>query len=147
MALAVIDRQEGDVDFVDATPRHMPFTSVDLAGTSAVTAPETVVVRDAAAWAELWARHKSIFLPPMPAPQVDFSRYMVIGVFIGSKPNGCYGTTVANVQRSGRKIQLTRIDREPSYGAVCTQALTAPAHLIMVERSDSPVVVSSHTVT
>lgn len=147
MALAVIDRHDGEVEFVDATPQPMAFTSVDLANTSAVTTPQTVVVRDVAAWAELWARHKSIFEPALPVPQVDFGRYMVIGVFIGSRPNGCYGTTVTNVQRSGRKIELTRIDREPTYGAVCTQALTAPSHLIMVERSDLPVVVSSHTVT
>jgi hypothetical protein len=147
MALAVIDRHDGDVGFVDTAPVHMPFTSMDLSVHSAVTTPQTVVVRDAAAWAELWARHKRNILPPLPVPQVDFSRYMVIGVFIGTRPNGCYGTTVASVYRSGRKIHVTRIDREPVYGIVCTQALTAPAHLIMVERSDLPVVVSSHTVT
>jgi hypothetical protein len=147
MALAVIDHYDGAVEFVSTTPVHVPFTSVDLSTYSAVTTPETVVVRDAAAWAELWNRHKGNIVPSLPVPAVDFNRYMVIGVFIGTRPNGCYGTTVANVYRTGRKIHVTRIDREPVYGVVCTQALTAPAHLILVERSDLPVVVSSHTVT
>ncbi|WP_165497815.1 protease complex subunit PrcB family protein [Pseudoduganella albidiflava] len=147
MALAVVDRYEGEVAFVDTTPEHMAFTSLDLEDNSAVATPETVVVRDAAAWNELWARHKSRSVPVLPVPQVDFNRYMVIGVFIGSRPNGCFKTTVTDVYRSGRKIHVTRVDHQPDPRAVCTQALTTPSHLIMVERSDLPVVVSSHTVT
>lgn len=147
MALAVVDRHEGEVAFVDTTPEHMAFTSVDLESNSAVTTPETVVVRDAAAWTELWTRHKSRLLPALPVPQVDFNRYMVIGVFTGTKPNGCYGTTVTDVYRSGRKIHVARTDRQPAEGTLCTQALTTPSHLIMVERSDLPVIVSTHTVT
>lgn len=147
MALAVVDRHDGAVDFASTMPEHMPFTSVDLSTDSAIMAPETAVVRDEAAWTALWTRHKGNFLPPLPVPQVDFSRYMVVGVFAGSKMNGCHGTTVAGVHRSGRKIHVTRIDREPAQAQVCTQAITAPAHLIVIERSNLPVVVSSHTVT
>jgi len=86
-------------------------------------------------------------MPVLPEPVVDFNKFMVVAVFAGSKPNGCYSTTLSNLYRSGRVINVTRIDRIPGPGTICTQALSSPAHLIMIERSDDPVEVAVRTVS
>ena len=123
----------------------MPFTSVDLDPVSGIATAGVEVVRDADAWAALWRRHKANILPPLPVPAVDFQRYMVIGVFAGSKPNGCYGMTVANVVQAGGKLQVTRIDHEPAPERMCPQVIVAPAQLILVPRSELPVVVAARS--
>ena len=70
----------------------------------------------------------------MPAPQVDFSRLMVIGVFMGSRSNGCYATGIDSVVRAGGKMTVSRTDTEPGPGVICTLAIVSPAHLVVVER-------------
>lgn len=147
MSMAVVDRVDGAVDFVSITPEHLAFSSLDLDNNSGVTAPQTVVVKDAASWSALWAQHKRNVMPTLPEPVVDFNKFMVVAVFAGSKPNGCYSTTLSNLYRSGRVINVTRIDRLPAPGTVCPQALSSPAHLIMIERSSDPVEVAVRTVS
>lgn len=147
MALVTVDRFDGGVEFVDGTPHQLPFTSVDLDANSAIDTAGTVVARDAASWTALWARHKARYVPTLPPPEIDFSRYMVIGVFAGSKPNGCHGVSIASVSRRAGTLYVTRVDRVPAAGIVCTQAIVAPAHLIMIERGDEPVVVAIKTVS
>lgn len=49
-----------------------------------------VVVRDQAQWSSLWAEHSAG--AARPAPAVDFSREMVVAVFLGERPSG--GTRV-----------------------------------------------------
>jgi hypothetical protein len=147
MSMAVVDRVDGAVDFVSISPEHLAFSSLDLDNNSGVTAPQTVVVKDAASWSALWVQHKRNVMPALPEPAVDFNKFMVVAVFAGSKPNGCYSTTLSNLYRSGRVINVTRIDRLPTPGTVCPQALSSPAHLIMIDRSDDPVEVAVRTVS
>ncbi|UGQ46497.1 protease complex subunit PrcB family protein [Massilia endophytica] len=147
MSLAVVDRSDGAVEFVSITPEHLPFSSLDLDNNSGITKAQTAIVKDAATWSALWAQHKRNAVPALPEPVVDFNKFMVVAVFAGSKPNGCYSTTLSNLYRSGRVINVTRIDRLPAPGAVCTQQITSPAHLIMIERSDDPVEVAVRTVS
>lgn len=147
VSMAVVDRTDGAVEFVGITPEHLAFSSLDLDNNSGITKADTVIVKDAASWSALWAQHKRNTVPALPEPVVDFNKFMVVAVFAGSKPNGCYSTTLSNLYRSGRVINVTRIDRLPAPGAVCPQVVTAPAHLIMIERSDDPVEVAVRTVS
>jgi hypothetical protein len=79
------------------------FTTLDQSKTSRIDAPRTVVVKDAAAWSRLWAEHAG---SDAPAPQVDFAKNMVAGVFLGSRPSGCYSTAIAGVERVGDTLRV-----------------------------------------
>lgn len=46
----------------------------------------TVAVDSAAQWLELWSRHSGI--AQSAPPEVDFSREMVVAVFLGQRPRG-----------------------------------------------------------
>jgi len=59
----------------------VPFTVVDTGRTSGIREPTQVIVRDAGAWTVLWRAHAGA--TGRPAPAVDFTRDMVIGVFAG----------------------------------------------------------------
>ena len=123
------------LSFQPENPVQMAFKELDRSSRSLVAQQKNVVARDAAAFAALWAEHGGA----LPLPQVDFTRHMVIGVFMGSRENGCYSTAIDSVVRANGKITVARTDTEPGPGIMCTLAIVHPAHLVMVERSEAPV--------
>jgi len=53
---------------------------------SGITTLRFEVVRDGSAWSALWSEHGGAGAPPA----VDFSREMVVGLFLGARPTGGY---------------------------------------------------------
>lgn len=105
---------------------------------SAQEAAKRVVIRDSAAWKQLWrAIHARI--EPMPeVPEVDFHKHMVIGVFLGTKPTGGYSVSITGIVRNAKTVVSVR-ERAPAPGDMVTMALTAPYHVVVVPRSEKPV--------
>lgn len=135
MIAVAIARSSAVVEFINIKPLTLAFRELDRTSRSLITQPGNVVVRDAAAFARLWAAHGA----PQPLPAVDFTRQMVIGVFTGSQPNGCHSTAIDSIVRANGKLTVARTDTEPGPGVMCTLAIVHPAHIVMVERSDAPV--------
>lgn len=140
MHIVAIDRDgvnaNGDADFVDVTSSEIAFTTLAQDPLSNIASPRAVAVKDAAAWASLWAEHAGT---SRPLPQVDFQRNMVLAVFRGTQPGGCYPTTITSVARSASKISVLHADSVPGPLVFCTHVVTAPSHMVLVERSDLPV--------
>ncbi|MCX5900991.1 MAG: anti-sigma factor [Proteobacteria bacterium] len=93
-----------------------------------------VIIKDSAAWAALWKKHAG-----GQAPQIDFSKHMVIAVFQSLHSRG------------GGRVAISGITYEPARIVVAysekAQAGTKPAapglpsyHMQLIERSDLPVV-------
>jgi hypothetical protein len=110
------------------------FNTLDRTTRSAIKAAQTVTIRDADSFQLLWSAHGSGALP-----LVDFSRNMVIGVFMGTQPNGCYATDIDSVTSAAGKITVQYTDSVPDPAVMCTMAMTSPAHLIVVARSEQSV--------
>lgn len=127
------------IDLLPAPGMPLGFQTLSQTSRSAITAPREVVVRDADAWAALWREHAGLELP---LPAVDFSRQMVIGVFLGARPSGCYGTGISSIMPREGRLEVLHVDTEPGPGVICTMATTYPAHLVVVDRSSMPVVFS-----
>lgn len=108
-----------------------PWATLDRGAHSARTEAGAVVVRDATAWAALWAAHA----PQRPLPAVDFTQATVLAVFAGSQGDGCAGIgfTAMQVEGDGLVAEYRRNDPPPA-GVVCTMAITTPAHLVRVPR-------------
>lgn len=101
---------------------------------SRIDAPRQVVVRDSAAWERLWAEHIGA---DAALPAVDFSRELVVGVFRGTQPNGCYTTAIARVTRQGERLTVHQVDRNPGPDAICTMMMVAPVQLVALARADA----------
>lgn len=136
--LVMVDKSDAAVDFVNITPLKSAYTVLDQNNISGYTVAGNRVIRDAATWAEVWAIHTNRFIPSPAPPVVDFSKNMVVGVFIGTRPSGCYATDIVNVDRSGGRLNILRSDTVPGPASVCTTAVTTPVEFIMLERSDAP---------
>ena len=145
MQMVSVQRSDAAVEFRAVSP--LAFSDIIHSGYShRWSAPANLVIRDAAAWTALWAEHASPMVPAgtppfllAPAPQIDFSRYMVIATFMGSKPNGCYGTSINSIYRADGKLRVSISQGGPGADAICTQAITSPVHMVQLERSDEPV--------
>ncbi|MFL6672346.1 MAG: hypothetical protein ACJ8LG_03525 [Massilia sp.] len=133
MHMVVVERSDAAVGFVPAAGAQLAFKTLDQTTRSAIGNARNVVVRDVESWSTLWAQHAGA---EAPLPAVDFSKQMVIGVFLGTQDNGCYSTTIKHVADFGNKLTVLHTDAVPGPAVLCTLALTRPAHLVVVDRSD-----------
>jgi hypothetical protein len=110
-----------------------------LTFSSGLTQPQRLVIRDPAAWTEVWAavwlRHS-----PLPElPQVDFAREMLVVVALGERPTGGYGILVdsAAAKPGGLTIWVRTIS--PGPGCAVTPAVSQPVDIARLPRSEGVV--------
>lgn len=142
-AMAVVDRRDAPVEFVAASSSPVALTTVEKTYMSNVKVARTVVVKDQAAWAALWAEHADTSKPPMA---VDFSRNMVVASFMGERPFGCFAVTLEAAFRAGSVVTVRRTHNVPGPAVMCSQAVTSPAHIVVMEKTDDKVVFATETV-
>jgi hypothetical protein len=136
MQMVVVARNDAPVEFVKAEAGALGFTTVDQGTRSGIGEARNVVVKDGAAWDALWAEHAGA---DAEVPAVDFDRQMVIGVFLGKQQNGCYSTTISRVSLGGNKLTVLHQDTVPGSAVLCTMAITTPAHMVVLDRTDANV--------
>lgn len=84
-------------------------------------APAVEMVKDAAAWKELWKRSFGA-----EAPKVDFSEHFAIAVFVGTRNTGGWGADFLAPASEGDAVVLGYRVRGPSPSAFVIQAFTQP---------------------
>jgi hypothetical protein len=102
---------------------------------SSVEARREVVIRSAADWAALWKEHG--VRDPLPA--VDFSREMVVGVFLGVRNTTGYGVEIVRAVGNGSVMTVQYVEASPGRDAITAQVLTAPYHLAAMPKHDGEV--------
>ncbi|NEX63123.1 hypothetical protein [Noviherbaspirillum galbum] len=107
---------------------------------SAIGEKRTVVVRDAAAWTALWQQHAGS-QSNAPAPAVDFSRRMVLAVFLGKETPMCGGMNIVNVvgRAAPERIEAQYRVLDPGPDVVCVAASINLASFVSVPASPVPV--------
>ena len=103
-----------------------PSRSVDKGTQSNVSARGEVTIRDAEAWATLWREHA----PNRPQPAVDFSREMVVGVFLGTRATAGFAVEVVGARDAGNETTVQYRETTPARDAITAQVLTSPYHLV-----------------
>jgi len=125
-------------DSTEEPTQILEFTTVEKTNHSAINEQKFVIIKDENAWSELWAEHTKNTQPPLSAPLIDFKEAMVLGVFLGTRPNTCYSVTIGAVEQVAQKRLLVKY-REEKAGTACGQAITQPLHLISLKSTDVPV--------
>jgi PrcB C-terminal len=107
-----------------------PVRTVGKGPASAIDAPRQVVVRSDADWASLWQTSGA----GGPLPAVDFSREMVLGIFLGTRPTAGYSVEIVRAVDASGALIVEYVETEPSRDRVAAQVLTAPFHLVAVPK-------------
>ena len=101
---------------------------VERGGQSRIAVPRQVTARTEAEWTALWREHA----PGRPAPAVDFSREMVLGVFLGNRPTPGYGVEIFGTRLQGAELVVQFRETPPPPGRILAQLITSP--FVMVAR-------------
>ena len=111
-------------------------------GYTGISTERKVVVKDADAFAKLWAEHASNTIPAAPQPAVDFKTKMVVAVYSGLLNNGCGGGITLNYLRDeGTKIVVSYdiSVKQSAPNVACIMVMGSPGALAVVDRSDAQV--------
>lgn len=113
--------------------------SVAFAQYSGMTAAQNLVVRDAAAWNNLWQRIHAGLIPLPPRPDVDFSQDMVVAAAMGTRSTGGYDVLLTGASEDGGGVEIRALEVSPGAQCGVTTALTQPVDLARMPRRDEPV--------
>ncbi len=136
----LLDRVDAGIDFVNTTHEPLNYSVLASSNNSAIGSAGHQVVRDEAAFASLWTQHNANLTPAPALPSVDFAHAMVVAVFGGNKPSGCYGSDVVNVYRSLGRVYVVVRNSVPGADRICTQAISASAQFIVLDRTNDELV-------
>jgi hypothetical protein len=114
--------------------QSIAFANVAQGTASQIDEPRRVVVRTAEEFQALWKTHSTA-----PLPKVDFSKAMVVGVFLGMRPTAGYGVSITAVTKSAKGLVVEFREGVPEKGKMVAQLLTSPFHLVSIPRDDGAV--------
>lgn len=113
-------------------------SQIDFRRNSGVDNAQNLVIKDSNAWSNLWAQHTRNLFPAPALPVIDFSKKMLVAVFTGKKPNGCFGIENVLVERINTISKVSFRD-VPLETALCTQNIATPGLILEMERSNDSV--------
>ena len=113
----------------------VPLRPLDKGDQSNVDDARQVVARTAAEWDTLWRQHS----PDRMQPRVDFSKEMVIGVFLGSRPSAGFGIAIVGAETEQGGLTVRFRETRPARGGMTAQVITSPYHLAAVPRQSGTV--------
>jgi hypothetical protein len=130
-----------DEEKIRKVETRLSITTVEKDYRSGIRGPLQTVIRDQDEWNAFWKRHSSTDANPAPAPIVDFGREMVVGIFLGEKPTSGYEVEIVRAERSDSSLYFYYREESPRPGAMVTQALTQPFHLVNVAKYQNPQII------
>ena len=118
---------------LDAMILESPSTrTIEKGDQSNIDDARQLLVRTEAEWTKLWQQHA----PDHPRPAVDFSKEMVVAVFMGSRPNAGFSTTITSAMAANGALLVRYKETMPGTNSVSAQILTFPYHLVAIAKAD-----------
>ncbi len=106
----------------------MPMHIVDKGAQSGIHSARQAVARTDADWTQLWQDHAA----GRPKPAVNFSKEMVVGVFLGSRPTAGFSVQITRVSVDHGTLVVEYHETRPRPDAITAQVLTSPFDLVTV---------------
>ena len=111
----------------------VPMRSIDKGVMSNMDAGRQASARSAAEWATLWNLHAG----ERTRPNVDFSRDVVVAVFMGTRPTAGFSVEIVGVRQEGPALIVSYKETRPAPDALAAQVLTSPFHIVAVPRGST----------
>lgn len=107
---------------------------------TAIDYKHTAVARDAEAWNRMWSEHTGSGFGYRPLPAINFTRDMVIGVYLGAA-GACDSLSIDSVKKKEgpARLEVTWRHTPPPPNMACVASVVNHAVLITVPQSALPV--------
>lgn len=137
VAVVVVDKFDGKISFDELKPTAVKFKRIETRMNAMdTTAPFTAVVKDELKLRKLWSQHVDA---ATPMPSIDFSTQMVLFAWGGGPHSGgCNSTAITYVSSADGKLYAGV--QSASNLATCTKDIIATGDVVVLGRSDDPVV-------
>jgi protease stability complex PrcB-like protein len=113
------------------SPTPMPRT-IEKGDQSNIEDAKQALVRTDAEFKQLWQQHA----PDRPTPKIDFSKEMVVAVFMGSRPNAGFSTAIVSATAAAGVLLVRYSETKPGPDTVTAQILTFPYHVVAIPKAD-----------
>ncbi len=114
------------------------FETIEIGDQSGVAGggPQVFKLDTQAEWEEFWSRHQgNVSLAP-GAPDVDFSREMVIAAVDQTESTGGYRFEITGIEEIEDRL-LVRVSKTvPGPDCIVTAVVTMPSHIVRMAKSD-----------
>jgi arylamine N-acetyltransferase len=102
--------------------------TIDKGDHSNIDDAAQIVAKTQQEWQALWQKHAA----DRPRPAVDFSKEMVVGVFLGSRPTAGYVLEIVSATQNDGTLAVRYRESAPSRGTMTAQVLTSSYHIVAV---------------
>jgi hypothetical protein len=132
VAIAMMLAQPPDARYRPDMTLEAPSTrTIEKGEQSNVDEARQVLVRTEAEWTKLWQQHAT----NRPRPAVDFTKEMVVGLFMGSRPTAGFSTAVVSATAGNGALIVRYSETMPGAKSVSAQILTFPYHLVAIPKA------------
>jgi hypothetical protein len=111
------------------TPRPVPFTEVAATAQSRNDSGETIVVGTT-------DRSRATIARLVPSATTSDGRVLV-AAFQGQQNTGGHSIRITAIERRGDQLVVRATFSSPGAGAMVTQVLTSPAHVVSIAAADA----------
>jgi hypothetical protein len=106
--------------------------TVEKGDQSNIEDAKQILVRTDAEWTQLYRQHKF----DKPAPKIDFSKEMIVAVFMGSRPTAGFSTAIVSATAANGALNVRYSESRPPAGTITAQVLTFPYHIAAIPKAD-----------
>ncbi|HET97564.1 MAG TPA: protease complex subunit PrcB family protein [Desulfurivibrio alkaliphilus] len=133
---------DDDDDGGEESGDRVAFSLLRSGQASGVDDERLTVMREQAAFADLWQEHAAAFSPPPIQPEVDFSQDMVVAVFLGRRATGGHSLTVTEIRERSASFLVKLRATLPEEGCTVSDNPSQPYQMVVVPRSTKVVAFS-----
>jgi hypothetical protein len=115
-----------------------PLRSLDKGLQAGIESPRQVTVRSRDDLTKLWKENGQ----NKPVPEIDFSKDMVVGVFMGTRNTAGFATEVVGYRLAtpgGKDVVVEYRETAPGRGAITAQVIVSPFHLVAIPKQTGTV--------
>ncbi len=131
------DQESKTVRIAQKKELSMKFEVIKKGRQSGITQMETDVITNREDWQKLWERHDPSKLNKIPT--IDFSKKIVLAVFLGERPNAGYSVEILSITAAPNATKVVYSVKKPAPGAMTAQMITQPCHIVVCDKVPSPV--------
>ena len=107
-------------------------------GTSGITQPARLLIRNEAEWRDVWTRLVQHASPAPDGPAIDFTKEMVIVAALGTSPTAGYMIHIAHIGRVSGVTYVEIISTSPASQCHQAERSSSPADVVVVPKTDEP---------
>ncbi|MDN5214823.1 protease complex subunit PrcB family protein [Fulvivirgaceae bacterium BMA12] len=121
--------------------KSVTFQTIEKNLYSGILDEQYVLVDDPNSWEDLW--DKTAVWTPDELPEVDFTKSMVIAVYMGEKVSGGFEIEISELRESEDTIEVVSKITIPESGQGVTTALSQPFHIIKINKTSKKIIFST----